>query len=189
MARPRDVTHHEVKNALLPTAHVIQAARQRLGLTQQQLAAHLGIHTSVLARYELGMRSVPHFRLAMLATLLGSTALVQAAAAVEEASVAAKFQQSELGAALLIAGFDGRHFSAWWIERCVEWTEAFDVRQTDLESGRTLLVQCLASSIRLRERDLTSVNSDDVIRIASAFLPAITQALRDTCDARTADAT
>lgn len=51
-------------------SHVLKAARERIGLSQVQLAAKLGVAPSTVAGWELGTHSVRVARLPQLARVL-----------------------------------------------------------------------------------------------------------------------
>jgi transcriptional regulator with XRE-family HTH domain len=188
MPRPRNTANKEVKAELLPIALAIQTARKRAGLTQQQLAAKLNVETSVLARYELGARSVPQARLIACSRILKDASLAGFAAEEDEGATTAKRQRNDFESPEAFASFNSRRFSSWWASRYVELIEEFDVEYSDIVRSRSLLFKCVAASMQMRALDSSSVDPEALIRIASAFLPAIKQALGDICEARAASA-
>lgn len=55
------------------TGDEVRAARKRLGLTQAQLAARLGLARNTVTRWEIGLRSVPKMAATLLRMLVAQT--------------------------------------------------------------------------------------------------------------------
>lgn len=53
----------------MPTPAEVRAARQRLGLTQAELAARLGVDVMTISRWERGARTPPPYLAQTLAAL------------------------------------------------------------------------------------------------------------------------
>ena len=170
MGRPRNTRNPNVKAEWLPVANAIMTARQRLGLTQRDLAAKLGIDVTTLAHYELGTRPIPRERVGACSRILGEPQLLEMLLRRQPAAHRARGSSPTTADDI----FADRRLGAWWAAQSAALYETFELTVPEVDACRTRVFNWTRELItEVRGLDPATVSAETAIELASSFLPAI----------------
>lgn len=146
MARPRNPKNPAVRPELLPLAEALKDARERAGLSQRELATHIGVSTPAVARYELGVRPIPVATVIRCAGLLGSPVL-QELAANSALALASGRKSGARTVPTTSQFFRSNDFVKWWHRRVADFAGRFQVGKTDIDDAHKMLVDLVNRSV------------------------------------------
>ena len=169
MGRPRNTTNRNVKAEWLPVANAIMTARRRLGMTQRDLAARLGIDVTTLAHYELGTRSIPRERVAACSRVLSEPQLLEMLLRRQPAVRSSRGTPQPTADDI----FADRRLGAWWAAQSSALYEHFEISVPDVDASRNRVFSWTRELLAVRGLDPVTVSAETAIELASSFLLAI----------------
>jgi len=149
----------------------IRAARERLGITQGDLAKELGVSGAAVSHYELGTRPIPLERLTACARILDAASLLLLVPTASRSPAGRDENNYDFGHRL----FASKKITRWWADQTVEFLMRYDVTQSELDNARVKLGGYVALYVGQKEEEFARMSEDRLVKTAELFIPALTQ--------------